>query len=224
MNIKFWDKSEFLHFVTYIMDKDETDKILSGKKLNWIGSAYPRACFHLGFLKVAAKEYGEALAFLDRGVALEPSNPNFKFEKAVALTHMRRFDEALRLYDSVTKVGLHVSPVNVARALRGRGGVLVEMGQLDRAEAMFKESLKHESGNKAAINELAYIAHLRSGGRSTSAELIVGAPNSAGKCASCGLDITGESHIEERNGKSVVICKTCQMTDFKLKKWWEVWK
>lgn len=224
VNFKFWDKNEFMHFVSHMKDSGSTDRVLSGKNLYWISSAYPRAFYYLGFLKVAAKQFDDAIGYLDRGLALEPTNPKLRFEKAMALTHLRRFDEALKLYESISQVGLHSSPADVARSFRGRGGVLLEMGQIDRAEAMFKESLKFDPTSKLAINELVYIAHLRSGGRSTSMGLTTGAPDSASKCSSCGKEISGDGHLVTKNGKSVYVCNTCQMTQTHSKKWWEVWK
>lgn len=207
---KFWDENEFRHFFAHMKDTGSTDLILSGRTLYWLSSAYPRAFYFLAFINVVLEKFDEAIVYLDRGLALEPTNANLRFEKAVALTHLKRFDEALQLYESVDKVGLHNSPSNVARSFRGRGGILLEMGRIAAAEAMFQESLKFDSTNQMALNELQYIAHLRSGGQSIAAELTVGTPDSASKCSRCGNDLNGESQLITKNGKTVFLCDTCQ--------------
>ena len=48
-----------------------------------------------------------------------------------------------------------------ARALRGMGFCLIELGKLDEAEKMFKDSLKLVPENQTALNEIGYIKELR---------------------------------------------------------------
>jgi tetratricopeptide (TPR) repeat protein len=217
LNIKFWDQAEFMHYVAWMKDNG------TRRKLTWFGSAYPRAFYYLGFLRVKGKRYAEAIEFLERGSALEPTNPKFSFEKAMALMQMRRFDEALALFESVSNVGPHVSPNDVARALRGRGAVSIEAGQLDRAEAAFRESLKWEPESKVALNELLYIAELRRGMGAAPAEITTSSGGRAGRCAVCGKEFTN-GKLATVKGKTVFVCETCQMTESKSRKWWEVWK
>ncbi|MEI8041320.1 MAG: tetratricopeptide repeat protein [Verrucomicrobiota bacterium] len=217
LNIKFWDRAEFMHYVAWMKDNG------AERHLTWFSSAYPRAFYHLGFLRVKAKRYAEAVDFLDRGSALEPTNPKFSFEKAMALMQMRRFDQALALFEKVSKVGPHVSPNDVARALRGRGAISIEAGQLDRAEAAFRESLRWEPESKVTLNELLYIAQLRRGMGAAPSEITTSSGTTAGKCAVCGREFT-KGTLATVKGKSVFVCETCQMTESKSKKWWEVWK
>ena len=172
-------------------------------------------------MKVAAKQFDEAIRFLDQGLALEPGHPKLIFEKALALTHLRRFDEALTLYQSINTVGLHVTPSDVARGMRGQGGTLIEMRELDRAEALFKQSLEHEPKNKVAINELLYIAHLRVGEKTSAMEVTAVPVGSADKCVICGNAIT-QGHIVKQHGKTVLICAACQAAQ--TKKWWQFWR
>jgi len=221
---KFWDKSEFMHFFAQLKDQHAENRMLSGKTLYWLPSAYPRAYYYLGFLKVVAKQYEEAIPFLDRGLTLEPTNPKLRFEKATALTQLRRFAEALQLYESVNQVGFHVSAADVARALRGQGSVYLEMGNLDQAESLFKESLSFDPTNTVATDELLYMAQLRSGAETTTTELTTSVSDWASKCASCGKELTGEARVATKNGKSVFICESCDLTQIPSKKWWEVWK
>ena len=145
--IKFWDRSEFLHFVAHQKDQG------AEKQITWIGNAYPRAFFHLGFLRVKAKKFAEAIPFLDRGFTLEPTNPKFVFEKAMALLRIQKHEQAMTLYNSINNVGPHVSQDDLARALRGRGSVYIEMGQLNQAESAFKESLKFQPCHGSVENQ-----------------------------------------------------------------------
>ncbi len=44
-------------------------------RIAWIGNAYPRAHYYLGFLCVKRRQFDRAVEFLDRGHQLEPTNP-----------------------------------------------------------------------------------------------------------------------------------------------------
>jgi tetratricopeptide (TPR) repeat protein len=213
--IKFWDNHEFMHYVLW------QKKQGAAKSITYIGSAYPRAYFYLGFLHVKTREYDRAVDFLDQGLALEPTNPKFRFEKAQALVGMKRFREALALYDSVNAIGPHVSPHDLAVALRGRGFVLVEMEDLAPAERAFQESLKIEPGNDVACNELRYIAQLRQGGVKGHTQKVVSTAPPANKCAVCG-QLFSRGGIIELEGKAVYLCSKCH--DKGSKRWWQIWK
>jgi len=215
--VKFWDRAEFLHYVAY--QKDQGAEM----QITWIGNAYPRAFFHLGFLRVKAKKFAEAITFLDRGFTLEPSNPKFVFEKAMALSRMQKHEQAMTLYNSINKASPYVSQDDLARALRGRGSVYIELGQLNQAESAFKESLKFQPDSKVAINELLYISQLRQGGKTTQPDFAATSSSSSGKCVMCGQIFT-KGQLTKINGKTGFICSTCQMTQTKSKNWWEIWK
>lgn len=217
LKIKFWDPGEFIHYVTWMKDNGALRSVV------WIGSAYPRAFFHLGFLKVKARRYAEAIGFLDQGSALEPTNPRFAFEKAISLMELRRRDEALALFETINLVGPHVSPLHLARAWRGRGSVLLEMGHLDRAEGAFQESLKFEPKNKIALNELLYISHLRRGMIREPSEVITSSRITTTECGVCGNQFKNGT-LAKVKGKSSFICETCQTADSNSKKWWKIWK
>jgi cytochrome c-type biogenesis protein CcmH/NrfG len=52
--------------------------------------------------------------------------------------------------------------------LRKKGYALTELGRLDDAEVAYRDSLRSQPGNPVAENELAYIAHLKSGSQKPS--------------------------------------------------------
>ena len=164
--IKFWDKEEFDHYVTWQRDHGNTGSI------TWMPSAYPPAYYYLGFISVKEQQYSEAIELLDAGHRLEPTNPKFALEKAVAYTHLGDYQRALSLYDQVREVGPHISPADKAQALRGKAVILVEMGNLDAGEALLNESLAHDPDSSVAANELAVIEKLRSGRQVGPMELV----------------------------------------------------
>ncbi len=214
--IKFWDQEEFLHFVFWQKNQGVE------RSVNWIPSAYPRAYYYLGFFNVKTGRPAEAITLLDRGQALEPTNPRFRLEKAQAFAKLGRFDDALECYQEIQSVNRYVSAHLLAVACRGRGFVLIEKGDLDGAEAELKESLKHEPENEGAFNELAYIANLRRGATpgGQSSWRSVAAPPSSMTCALCGNSVESGKAVEFE-GRIVVVCERCLK---RAAPWWQFWK
>src|SRR4051812_5806105 len=153
LSIKFWGQQEFIHHVTW----HERDPRGTPQSTVWLKNAYPRAYYYLGFLCVKRKQFARAIDFLDKGRALEPTNPKFKLETAQALLSSGRLAEARALYEEVTEIGPCTSARDLAMARRGHGFVLIEMGRLDEAELAFKASLEIEPQNRLALHELGYI-------------------------------------------------------------------
>jgi tetratricopeptide (TPR) repeat protein len=218
VSIKLWDQPSFIHYVMWQKDHGEADR-----NITWIGNAYPRAHYYMGFLCLEQKRFDEAIDFLDRGQSLEPDNPRFVFEKAQVLVHFGRKDEALSLYESVTETGPYVSNHDLSLAHRGRGFLLIEMGDLDGAESAFKASLELDPGNEIANNELEYIGYLRSGGAAAHMETAV-TSNAANieECGVCGKKIEKEGIVVSVDGIPVSICRRCEGKI--TKKWWQFWK
>lgn len=216
ISIKFWDQAEFIHYVTWKQQQG-----LANKGINWIGNAYPRAHFYMGFICVKRRQFDRAIEFLDRGQTLEPSNPKFTLEKAQALVHSGRKKEALQLYDKVVEIGPHVSAHDLALARRGRGFVLIELGDLDGADTAFRSSLELEPNSEVALHELQYIHHLRKGGAPSFSQAVSTAGPNVSKCAACGSHFD-KGVVVSVNGMPVGICSKCER---KLsKKWWQFWK
>lgn len=215
-SIRFWDQNAFIHYVTWHQERGTANK-----NITWIGNAYPRAHYYMGFLCVKRKQFDRAIEFLDKGQRLEPTNPMFALEKAQALVHSGRHAESLALYGSVREIGPFVSARNVAVARRGRGFVLIEMGDLDAAEVAFRESLEIEPNNSVALNELQYINHLRRGGGAVSAEAVTSTGADLSLCAVCGKGFK-EGFLVSVRGNPTPICKRCN--DKLTKKWWQFWK
>lgn len=105
----------------------------------------------------------EARAELATAIGMMPENAQYKNELAETYKAERNWAEAYRLFTEAadTAQGLIKQPLALARARRGMGFTLIEQGKLDDAEAMFREVLKNNPGDKGAKGELDYIASLR---------------------------------------------------------------
>lgn len=201
--IKFWDQSSFVHYVMWQKAR------AADRGVRWIGNAYPRAFYYLGFIGVKLKHYADALHYLEQGHRLEPTNPKFQFEKAQALVHSGEKEKALALYEAVNEPGPFVSARDLAIAHRGRGFVLIELGRLDEAERAFHSSLQIEPGNKIALQELQYIEHLRQGGASAPPESTPTQPPSLSRCVVCGATFQ-KGAIVAVQGAPRGVCEQCE--------------
>ena len=211
--IRFWDQAEFLQYVTW---RKPTQDIICKV------SVYPRAFFHLGFIGVAERDYESAIGYLDQAAALEPTNPKIALEKAQALMALKRSSEALKLFEQVSNVGPYTSEADVARGLRGKGFVLIEMGRMAEAEDVLNASLRLDPDSDLAKSELGYIAQLKSGGAKAPGEMKV---TLSGKnielCDVCGKKFERGS-VGVVMGRSGVICDSCNKKS--TKKPWQFWK
>lgn len=216
VGVKFWDQTEFLHYIAWQRDHGHGDQ-----SVRWLSNAYPRAYYYLGFLSVKRKQIGKAMEYLEKGHTLEPTNPHFILEKAKALVQAGCKHEAIGLYDQLSETSAHIHQRHLAMAKRGRGFVLIELGDLDQAEVAFKASLKLDPENQVAVNELQYIDHLRKGGSAAQAQSVRVPGADLSVCVVCAQ--TFEKGIAiTLDGMPAVVCSRCQR---KLtKKWWQFWK
>ena len=217
--MRFWDQSEFVNFV---------QKAPPSKQTYWVMSAYPRAYFYLGFISVAEGQLHEAISYLDSGAALEPTNPNFKTEKAHALSKSGRFAEAFAALEDITSPGPYVSEEMFAMVLRSRGASLIELGDLDAAEMNLTKSLEYAPSNKIALNELQYIRQLAASGKKTSGAIVSQVTQGEGPlvCKSCGAkNVSGTFGVT--GDRRSFICDKCKFgysNEVTPKKSWKFWK
>jgi tetratricopeptide (TPR) repeat protein len=198
--VKCWDREEFMTY-SAMQTPSEAARIV------WLQNAYPRAHYHMAFVCVERGQWNEAIRWLDTGLELEPHQARFRLEKAQVLSAVGKHDDALGMYASVLKdARVVLSSAMRARALRGLGGQLIELGELDEAEACFVVSLEHDAESPVARNELEYIHHLRSGGEAVPAESVITGPKSAGlRCAVCGTDVL----LSAPDSRDKVVCEGC---------------
>lgn len=158
---------------SYVCTTDATDTLtkLLGATIAGKGTTiavsydYCWALFAKGFALIDLRRGSEAEPFLRRASAMAPDNAHFLNEYAEWHKSARQWQTSYDLFAKSAAMA-DAQPADErakrhARALRGMGFNLIELGRLDDAEAKFNESLKLESGNRNAVNELKYIAELR---------------------------------------------------------------
>lgn len=128
--------------------------------------SYSRAFYILGFMAVERDEWAVALEYIDKGLALELDHPLLLAEKAMIVSRMKRFEEAVELFMKAVDIPWAL-PYEKAKSLRGAAVVLIDMNRLDDAEELLRRSLEIEPDNQVALGELRYITHLRGGGDAT---------------------------------------------------------
>jgi tetratricopeptide (TPR) repeat protein len=211
--VKFLTTDEFLHFAEW--EKDHGRE----RKVHWIPCVYPRALWRLGFICVEEKNYDRAIEFLEAARRLDPEQPSFTIELAIAYSQKDDHTTALTLYRSIPELGPRVTAKLKAMALRGVGAQLTELGRLDAAEEAYRESRQYEDSPLAAA-ELGYISNLRSGMDAGPINLT---PRDQDRwtCERCGRSFSS-GHVTRRDGALVYVCPRCAKTF--MKKWWQFWR
>jgi len=131
-------------------------------------NTYAMAALLLGSIANERRDPRGAIAYLDKGLALQPDNLMLVTEKGAALTVLQRYADALDLYESAEKldfISKLLDPGGEARLQRSKGFVLIELKRLDEAEAAYEAALKLEPNHAGAKSELDYIRKLRGGGK-----------------------------------------------------------
>jgi tetratricopeptide (TPR) repeat protein len=158
LRIAFWSMEEFLQFVTHHQAAGDR------RKVTWVRPSYSEACYLLGYLAVEEGDYAAARRHVERGLALEPDHPLLLCELGMIEGGCRRHGEALDCYRQAAERRPWTPPGVVARALRGVGFSLIELGELDEAEEAFRQSLEWEPDNATARQELQIIELMRKTG------------------------------------------------------------
>ncbi|MFC0686927.1 diguanylate cyclase [Novosphingobium clariflavum] len=163
------------------------DSVISANEQGLTGDARPRLClsekaaghaapgnavmvsgavcdahFGKGFALVDLGRGDLAEAELRRATELAPDNAHYANEYAELFKSRRQFQESYdlfaRAWSVVDKDTKGPDAGIAARALRGMGFNLIELGRLDEAKTMFSQSLAYDAGNAAAKTELDFIA------------------------------------------------------------------
>jgi len=157
IHVAYWDKEHFLACSNRYRQRNGTKFIV------WSHPSYAKAYYLLAYMSIESKNTNEAEIYINKALELEPNNPILLDEKGIILQHMGDHDTAIKSFNSVIDSTECVNNHEKAKALRGKGISLIELGKLDDAENAFKESLAISPNNKVALNELRYIHLLRSG-------------------------------------------------------------
>ena len=126
-------------------------------------NVYPMIALLLTSEAVQRGRYDEAIGYADRGLAVQPDEPQLNLERGIALHGAGRVEEALANIDAaIDNLSLfHLS--YRGPMLRQRGFMLIELGRLDEAEAAYREVLEDEPDNEIALGQLQYIESQRAG-------------------------------------------------------------
>lgn len=130
------------------------------------GPAWCDAYFLRGYALIELGRTGEARAALERAVQLAPREAHYRSELAELYAREKNWNDALAAFDVSAKVAEESvdqqrKNAELGRALRGKGFVLVELGRLDEAEAMYRRCLEIDPADRKATNELRYVQQRR---------------------------------------------------------------
>jgi hypothetical protein len=119
----FWDSSEFSAYSKRFGPPRD-------KSIMWIGPSYSRLWWQLAVINSSEDLETNAIICLGRGLKLEPDHPLLWIERGYILNRMERHAEALAAYQTAAVIRTWAPDAVVARALRGQGHALIELGQL----------------------------------------------------------------------------------------------
>lgn len=136
-----------------------------------IGPAWCDAYYLKAYALVDLGRSAEARATLEKAIAMSPKNAHYVVELATFYRNEKDWKEALARYDTAAQIAREFAPaesktMELGEALRGKGYVLVEMGRLDEAEAIYKECLTINPNDMTAAGELGYVQAKRKKGKS----------------------------------------------------------
>jgi tetratricopeptide (TPR) repeat protein len=130
-----------------------------------IESTWSDAIFFKAFALIDLGRRDEAKPLIERAIAMAPHNSQYLAELAEYKKGDRDWQGAYDLFEQAAGAAELVDQparqVPLSRAWRGMGFVLIEMGRLDEAEAMFRKCLERDPNDRGARSELDYIRQQR---------------------------------------------------------------
>jgi len=202
--IRFWTLEEFMQHVTEIEPE-------ARKGMVWLQSVYPPAYYYLAVLDVHEGKYESAISNLEKSLNLEPDQPLSFCELGFILADRGKLELSLDCYERALTSRPHITTSAKAKALRGKGVQLIELGRLEEAEVCLQDSLRLEPDNELAYGELIYISKLKSGGNpSPTIGLEMTREVPANSCSSCGKELGTEGAVFNKEGKLIYRCKKCE--------------
>jgi len=131
-----------------------------------LGATWAEAWFIKSYALNDLHRRADALAALEAALALSPGYARYLAERGYLYQQDKDWSHSLAAYEAAEQAIKLISDPQVqlvehGRALRGQGFALVELGQLDAAEAKYKQSLARNPDDQKSKKELEYIAQLR---------------------------------------------------------------
>ena len=153
--------AENLGYLLKAASEAEKGKSDGKKEAIVISPTWASAWFIKGYALEEMEKIAEAKNALKQALQLSPWNSHYLSELGYLTAMEKNLPEAKRLYEAAEEHAA-LSPDDskaeeLARARRGIGYVLVEMGKLDEAEKKYLECLKDDPNDKKAAAELEYV-------------------------------------------------------------------
>ena len=150
-------KTEMLGYLLQAVNAGESAKVVS--------ASWARAYYLKGYVLQDLHRIAEAKAALLRAVELAPENSQYLGELGSIYQIERNWPRALDVFQSAASASDYSPPklknAELARAWRGMGYVLVELGQLDEAEKWYQKCLALDNNDARALAELRYVQERR---------------------------------------------------------------
>lgn len=142
----------------FYLTKSAADK----KEAVVFGPAWCDAYYLKAYALIDLGRIAEARDLLDKAIGMAPKNAHYLAERASLDRRETKWKEALAEYENAVQIADEFGPpeskfVELGEALRGKGYVLVELGRLDEAEAVYKQCLQINPSDKSAQGELGYV-------------------------------------------------------------------
>lgn len=142
------------HFAN-LLNMLKSVSIYQERGATWVDANVVPLVFNAGFCAIELKQFALAVRYLKAGVEAAPFAFGMRLELAHAMSAIGQNDQALAQVDAVLRTA--DGACTLARALRKKGFILIDQGDLQLAHAAYVESLKHEPGNRIALSELKVI-------------------------------------------------------------------
>lgn len=146
----FWDQDEFLAYVGKRRSDDE-------KSIFWTTVSFSKLWWQLADVNVSEGRFDNALVCVEKGLELEPDHPILWIERGYIFNRLGRHRDALEAYRTAATTRQWVPPAVTARALRGQGSALIDLGRFSEARGVYNASLELDPKSESAHKELEYI-------------------------------------------------------------------
>lgn len=154
---RFWDEQEYNEYIEHVNDAS----------IPFIPDAYTKVYYLYAVINIERGNWQKAEEYLLSGLKQVPDNPHLLCEmgmlcqsRYISTLKNEYLKASFAYFSQVLENDSFCSSRMFARALRGIGFNLIEVGDLDTAEKFFTSSLTYDD-NAIAHEELAYIEKIR---------------------------------------------------------------
>lgn len=153
------NSTESLYYLLTAAKEDRSATVLS--ETTWADAFFLKA-----YALVNLGRLSEAKQSIEKAIALTPKNAKYLSELGHIYQVEKNWPKALELYQSAEDAAAEFSESAVksqelSRALRGLGYVYVELGQLDKAERVYRQCLEMDPNDETSKKELEFILKLQ---------------------------------------------------------------